>query len=112
MAKVSSAKKSSPKKKSKPSSTGKKSPAKKSATDLIEQACEAALQKLKALNADEPLQADLAWCLGSYKHDNNPSGLYIMAERAVGVFKILKKEKPKAIPATLVSSLEKALLKH
>jgi hypothetical protein len=89
-------------------STVKKSVAKPS-VDLVEQVCDKALAKLKALKSDEPLQADLAWCLGSYRHDRNPSGLFLMAERALVVFKNLKKENAKAVPVTLITQLEKVL---
>ena len=75
----------------------------------IDKACESALQSLRALNLDSQLQADLEWCLGSYKADNNPAGLYEMAQRAVAVFSDAKKKKTKGVTAKMVSDLEKVI---
>lgn len=75
----------------------------------IEKACEDSLKKLKAMKAELGLQADIEWCLGSYRHDKNPSGLYVMAERALLVFKGAHGKNPKAVPARLISDIEKAL---
>lgn len=79
------------------------------ATIPIEKACEDALKKLKAMKAELGLQADIEWCLGSYRHDKNPSGLYIMAEKALEVFRAAAAQKPKSVPAKLIEDLSKAL---
>ena len=68
---------------------------------------ETILKKLKDLGIDNQLQADLEWCLGSYKADNNPVGLYEMAKRALVVFKDNKSTK--GVTAKLISDLEKAV---
>ena len=68
---------------------------------------ETILKKLKDLGIDNQLQADIEWCLGSYKADNNPSGLYEMAKRALVVFKDNKSAK--GVTAKLISDLEKAV---
>src|SRR4051812_32250773 len=75
----------------------KKSPAKKpaSTSSAIEKACVTAMAKLKTLNIEPQLQADIEWCLGSYSHDNNPIGLYEMGERALEVFKQQLEKKTK-----------------
>lgn len=95
-----------------------KSPAKKAAPKTtkakssawsIEDACVEALSKLKALNIDGGLQADIEWCLGSYRFDKNPAGLYDMATRAVEVFKAELSKKTKGVTAKLVKDIEKAL---
>lgn len=75
----------------------------------IEKACEEALKKLKALGLDPKLQADIQWCLGSFKADKNPTGLYEMAEKALKVFTVEKEKKTKGVTAKLASDLEKAL---
>ena len=75
----------------------------------IEGACELALAKLRDLDIEHPLQADLQWCLGSYRGDGNPIGLYQMAERALAVFQREKAAGNKSIPAKLISDLSKAL---
>ena len=68
---------------------------------------ETILKKLKDLGIDNQLQADIEWCLGSYKADNNPAGLYEMAKRALVVFKDNKSTK--GVTAKLISDLEKAV---
>ncbi len=84
-------------------------PKKKPAAISIAAACETALAKLKALNLDSQLQADMEWCLGSYKHDQNPVGLFETCERALQVFKTEQARKTKGITAKMVIDLEKAL---
>lgn len=70
-----------------------------------------ALAKLKALKADEQLQADLEWCIGSYLHDQNPVGLIDSLEKSLGVFKTELARKTKGITAKFVADIEKALAK-
>jgi hypothetical protein len=79
--------------------------------DKIEKACSAALDKLRSLNLDPQLQSDIEWCLGSYRSDNNPIGLYEMAQRALEVFKGELARKTKGVTAKMVSDLEKAIAK-
>jgi hypothetical protein len=76
----------------------------------IADVCTAALRKLHDLNLDQQLQSELEWCLGSYATDGNPVGLYQMAERALHEFKTLTAKQPKAVPAKLMTDLEKALI--
>lgn len=95
----------------------KKSPAKKAvaakpkapAAHQIEKVNEEILKKLQDLNVEQALQADIEWCLGSYRNDNNPSGLYVMAERALQVFAFELTKDPKSVPAKLIKDIEKAL---
>lgn len=89
----------------------KKSPAKpaKAATTNIEKVAEDVLTKLKALNLEQQLQADIEWCLGSYRNDKNPAGLYEMAEKAFGLFKTEQAKKTKGITSKLVEAVETAL---
>lgn len=75
----------------------------------IDQVCELALSKLKELNIDEGLQSEIQWCLGSFAHDGNPAGLYIMAKRAVAAFTVEKANKTKGITVKLISDIEKAI---
>ena len=93
--------------------TTKKAPAKtskvKSAAPSIEKVSEEALDKLKSLNVEPELQNDLEWCLGSYRADGNPVGLYAVAERVVSVFKTEKEKKTKGVTAKLITDLEKAI---
>jgi hypothetical protein len=75
----------------------------------IELATEEALSKLKSLGIAPELQADIEWCLGSYKADNNPTGLYEMTEKAIAVFESEKEKKTKGVTAKLITDLQKAL---
>ncbi len=93
--------------------TSPKSPAKKTAvkpsvvsdSNPIVKASETALKKLKDLGIDNQLQADLEWCIGSYKADKNPVGLYEMVRRSVKVFK--ENKTTKGVTSKLISDLEK-----
>jgi hypothetical protein len=94
--------------------TATKAPAKKasktttvSETNPIVKTSETALKKLKDLGIENQLQADLEWCIGSYKADKNPIGLYEMAKRALVVFKENKNNK--GVTAKLISDLEKVV---
>ncbi len=92
--------------------TAKKAPSNpkaKAVTLSIDTVCEEALLKLKELNLDMPLQRDIEWCLGSYKADKNPAGLYEMAEKSLKVFKAAKENKTKGITTKLIGDIEKAL---
>ena len=80
-----------------------------SPADLIEKCCEEALKKLQSLGIEQQLQSDLYWCLGSYRHDKNPSGLYEMGQRALSVFNAEKTKKTKGVTTKLITDLEKAL---
>ena len=66
-----------------------------------------ALEKLKELGIDQQLQNDLEWCLGSFRADNNPIGLYDMMERALTIFRDEKAKKTKGVTAKLIGDLEK-----
>jgi hypothetical protein len=80
-----------------------------SSADLIEKATDDTLEKLRSLGIEAELQNDIEWCLGSYRADRNPVGLYQMAERAVAVLKREKDNKTKGVTAKLITDLEKAL---
>jgi hypothetical protein len=75
----------------------------------IVKACETALSKLRELNIDEGLQSEMQWCLGSYQHDQNPSGLYQMAKRALAAFTVELANKTKGVTAKMIADLEKAI---
>ena len=67
------------------------------------------LKKLRNLGLDAQLQADLEWCLGSYRADQNPSGLYHMLEKSLSVLNAAKENKAKGITTKLTGEIEKAL---
>jgi hypothetical protein len=83
--------------------------AKASSTELIEKASNEALKKLQALGIEQDLQNDLEWCIGSYRADQNPVGLYAMTERALSVFKEEQAKKTKGVTAKFITDLEKAI---
>jgi hypothetical protein len=95
--------------------TSTKAPAKKASTkpttvaesNPIVKASETALKKLRDLGIDTQLQADLEWCIGSYKADKNPVGLYEMVRRSVAVFKDNKSAK--GVTPKLINDLEKVV---
>ncbi len=103
MAKASAKKVSAPVKKStaKPKAT--------KATVNIEKLTEDILTKLKSLNIEYQLQADLEWCLGSYRFDQNASGLMEVIGKALVVLKQEQAKKTKGVTTTLLNSIEKAL---
>jgi hypothetical protein len=87
----------------------KSKPESKKAGISIETACETALTKLRDLDIEHALQADLQWCLGSYHADGNPVGLYQMLDRAVAVLEREKIAKTKGVTAKMVNDLAKVL---
>jgi hypothetical protein len=90
----------------------KKSPAKpkaKSASVDIEKITEEVLAKLRALDIEHSLQSDIDWCLGSYRSDRNPIGLYDMISRALPVLKSELKKKTKGVSIKLIGDIEAAL---
>lgn len=97
-----------PAKKSKPVAAAKKKATAKP-YQMIEDACVASLAKLQELELDYQLQSEINWCLGSYRNDGNPVGLFLMAERAVVIFKEELAAKRKGVTAKLVKDIETAL---
>lgn len=85
------------------------STSKTSSTDLLEKASEEALKKLQELGIEQQLQSELEWCLGSYRFDKNPAGLYDSAGRALTVLNAEKAKKTKGVTVKLIGDLEKAL---
>jgi hypothetical protein len=93
------------------SAPAKKTAAKPKATTSvnIEKVSEEILAKLKSLDSDQQLQADLEWCLGSYKHDQNATGLKEVIGKAHDVLKQAHAKKTKGITAALLGNIEKVL---
>lgn len=101
---------SAPKKKA--SEAPKKTPAKKKATASVvtlDTANKQALATLAQLNIEENLRNDIEWCLGSYRHDQNPVGLIETAGRALNALKAAKAKNTKAVAAKVISDLQKVL---
>lgn len=82
---------------------------KKSPVLSIIDAAEATFSKLKSLKLDTQLQEELEWCIGSYRADGNPVGLYQMCQRAIPSFKAALAKKTKGITAKFITDLEKVV---
>ena len=87
----------------------KKSKTKPSAIDVLEKASVEILKKFQSLGIEQQLQADLEWCLGSYLHDKNPTGLLSMISQSITVLKAEQIKNKKDIPAKMITDLEKIL---
>ena len=83
----------------------------KTSANSLEKACKDALAKLEALGDEKQkdLREKLAWCLGSYSHDKNPSGLVEQGKSALKELKKVKKDKPRQVSQKIIDDLEKAL---
>jgi hypothetical protein len=101
--------KAEPKAKAEPKPKAKAASATSSSTISLEQASEEALKKLQSLGIEQQLQSELEWCLGSYRNDRNPSGLLLVAGRALNVLNAEKAKKTKGVTTKLIGDLEKAL---
>jgi len=88
-----------------------KTTTKKKSIVPIEVLSEQILDKLKALNTAPQLQSDIDWCLGSYRHDHNPVGLYATSQKALSVFTETKSKNSRAVSAKLIADIEKVLAK-
>ncbi len=75
----------------------------------IEQVTEEILSKLKSLEIEQQLQADLEWCLGSYRYDQNDAGLREVLGISLITLKQAHAKKTKGITSTLITNIEKVL---
>jgi len=105
MAKTTAKKTSTPDKNPVPA----KAKAKAVKTDILEKVSGEALKKFQSLGIEQQLQADLEWCLGSYRHDKNPTGLLEMIDRSITVLKGEQVKKTKGVTVKLIDDLEKVL---
>jgi len=94
---------------SKSESAKTRAPRTKAPNNNIEKVSEEALNKLQELGIEEQLQRDIQWCLGSYRSDNNPVGLYDNAKKALDVLKAEKEKKTKGVTAKIIGDLEKVV---
>lgn len=84
-------------------------PRAKASTISIEKVSADTLRKLQELDIEHQLQRDIEWCLGSYRADSNPVGLYEHASKAISVLRSEKEKKTKGVTAKLIGDLEKAV---
>jgi hypothetical protein len=94
---------------SKTKTTEKKKPSVSASS--IEKVSKEVLKQLETLEIEQGLRNDIEWCLGSFHHDQNPTGLIENGIRALEVLKAEKIKNAKSVPAKLITDLEKAI-KH
>ncbi len=80
-----------------------------SSIDSLEKISEEVLNKFHSLKIEQQLQADLEWCLGSYRHDKNPSGLLKIIGKSFNVLKEEQTKKTKGVTDKLITDIEKIL---
>jgi len=84
-------------------------PKAKSSAPSIQKVSEDVLRVLLNLDLGGPLQSDIVWCLGSYKHDKNPVGLLQKMEQSLVLLMEEKQKKTKGITAKLILDIESVL---
>ncbi len=79
--------------------------------DKLRNECQKALEALEKLNIPETkeLQAKLAWCIGSYDYDKNPSGLSEFGEMAMKALNRLKDKHPRKVSKKVIDGLDAAI---
>lgn len=68
-----------------------------------------AKDKLTQLGIEEQLVSEIEWCLGSYAHDQNPSGLFVKGVEAKEALEKFKKDNPRKVSKKLIEDLSKAV---
>jgi hypothetical protein len=73
--------------------------------------CQNALETLEKFNLPETaeLQAKLAWCIGSYDYDKNPSGLSEFGGMALKALSKIKEKNPKKVAKKVLDGLDAAI---
>ncbi len=73
--------------------------------------CQNALESLEKLNLEETaeLQAKLAWCIGSYDYDQNPSGLSEFGGMALKALTKIKEKNPRKVAKKVIDGLDAAI---
>ena len=80
-------------------------------TEKFRDACVEATQVITKLKLEKynELQANLQYCIGSYDHDKNPSGLYEYGTIALKELKAFKEQNPRKVNKKVIANLEKNL---
>lgn len=80
-------------------------------TEKFRDACEAATLVFAKLPNEEfaEIQSKLEYCIGSYDHDKNPSGLIEYGEIALNQLKAYKEKFPRKVNKKVITDLEKNL---
>jgi len=83
--------------------------AKKVSSLSIDKIAKQSLDRLEKLDLASQLQSEIKWCIGSYSYDKNPKGLYETTTKALKVLTEARERNPKAVPAKLITDINKAL---
>ena len=80
-------------------------------SEKLRNACEAATVSFTKINDEKysKLQANLEYCIGSYDHDKNPSGLEKYGQEALNTLTAYKAENPRKVTKKVLTDLEKNL---
>lgn len=79
--------------------------------DKLRNECQNALETLEKLGLSETaeLQAKLAWCIGSYDYDKNPSGLSEFGSMALKELNKYKEKNPRKVARKVIDGLDVAI---
>lgn len=79
--------------------------------DKLRNECQNALEALQKLNIPDTteLQAKLAWCIGSYDFDRNPSGLSEFGGMALKELNRFKEKNPRKVTKKMIDGLDSAI---
>lgn len=77
--------------------------------DKLRTECATALQTLEKINEYGDVQANLAWCIGSYDNDLNPVGLHQFGVAALESLKEYKDKNPRKVAKKVIDGLEASL---
>lgn len=79
-------------------------------SSLLEKSVENTVAKLNKLKISGGLTAELEWCLGSYRFNNNPDGLNMKSKLALNLLKEVKEKSSRSVSKKLITVLEKAIV--
>jgi hypothetical protein len=80
-------------------------------SDRLREACELAVQAFQKLKQPEfeDIISKLEFCIGSYNHDKNPSGLVEFGFKAMEMLKEIRKKHPRKVSTEIINALEESL---
>tara|TARA_Y100000310_G_C20679315_1_gene814975 strand:+ start:2763 stop:3146 length:384 start_codon:yes stop_codon:yes gene_type:complete len=81
----------------------------KMSAEKMEKVLIEAKDKLTQLGIEEQLVSEIEWCLGSYAHDHNASGLFEKGAEAIEALESFKKDNPRKVSKKLIDELTKAV---
>ena len=79
--------------------------------DKLRNECQNALETLEKITLPETaeLQAKLAWCIGSYDYDKNPSGLTEFGGMVLKALNRIKDKNPRKVSKKVIDGLDAAI---